>query len=592
VLGIADLLSSRPWAVLGANLAAAVVAIAASLGAPGDLGIGSTQLDDRRPETLIVVLERDGAAGASALAVARDVVASQLEADPAIGAVRVVDDERRSVLLGDLEPTSAATREDAVERLSQRIDPGALRATVGGETAALIEAKRVLGEDLWRLELLVLPLVLLLALVAVGPRVAVAPVVCTVIAIAGSAALLRLIGVVFDVSLLGVVPAFAIGAVLGVEMPALVVRLYREEATISPEPAALRYTVARAGPLLAGAAGAGSLPALALLATPLEQSASLALGCALAAALAAASALTATPAAIAIFGGRGPEPERAEAEGEDDGKARRLAETIEAVPGFVASSRLRCGLVALAALVAGVAIAYPALDGSSRPFIAADLPPASEVARASGLAATQGGGPEGSLFGELPLVAAIAAALLAVAVMVATRRPGTLVAVPFALLPAAAGLGACVYVLDQGHLAEAMGGVGRGIVDSAAVAAATAALAALGASRAMIALQVVRAERRLGIDPGGAAQLAAGLALPGGAAAALAGAAASAVLVASDLAVAREFGLAVGAGLLVDLVLVRIPLLAALARTAPPTSPSRPRSSSPNHRSSPPPSSG
>jgi putative drug exporter of the RND superfamily len=194
VRGIADLLSKRPWALLGANLAAAAVAIAASLGAPGDLGIGSTQLDDSRPETLAVVLEREDAAGAGVLAVARDVVASQLEADPAIGAVRIVDAERRSVLLGDLEPTSAAAREDAVERISRRIDPGALRATVGGETAALIEGKRVLGEDLWRLELLVLPLVLLLAVVAVGLRVAIAPLVCTVIAIAGSAALLRLFG--------------------------------------------------------------------------------------------------------------------------------------------------------------------------------------------------------------------------------------------------------------------------------------------------------------------------------------------------------------------------------------------------------------
>jgi hypothetical protein len=346
---------------------------------------------------------------------------------------------------------------------------------------------------------------------------------------------------------------------------------------ISPRSAALQHTVARAGPRLASAAGAGSLPALALLATPLEQSASLALGCALATTLAAASALTATPAAIAIFGDRGIEPASAGGEREDDGKARRLADVIGAVPGSVASSRLRCALVALVALVAGLAIAYPALDGSSRPFIAADLPPASEVARATALAAAQGADRGESLFDELPVVAAIAAALLAVAVMAATRRPGTLVAVPFALLPAAAGLGACVYVLDQGHLAEAMGSVGRGVVDTAAVAAAAAALAALGASRAMIALQVVRAERRLGIDPDGAAQLAAGLALPGAAAASLAGAAASAALVAADLAVARELGLAVGAGLLVDLVLVRVPLLAALARTGPPgSSASRP----------------
>jgi hypothetical protein len=565
VPGLADLLSSRPRVVLGANLAAAAIAIAASMGAPSGLGIGSTQLDDGRSETLAVVLERDEGTGAAVLAVASDVVAAQLEADPAIGSVRVVDGERQSILLGDLERASAAAREDAVERISRRIDPGALRATVGGETAALIEAKRVLGEDLWRLGLLVLPLFCLLAVVAVGVRLAVAPVVCTVIAIAGTAALLRLTGVAFDVSLLGVAPALAIGAVLGIEMPALVARLYREEAALAPGPAALRHAVDRSGPLLAGAAGAGSLPALALLATPLEQAASLALGCALATALAAASALTATPAAIAIFGEPG-----GGGEAEDSGRARRLAEAITAAPGFAASSRLRCALVATGALVAGLAIAYPALSGSSRAFIAADLPPASEVARASGLAIAQASDPGGSLFDELPVVAAVAAALLAVAVIGATRRPGTLVAIPFALLPAAGGLGVCVYVLDQGHLAGAIGSVGRGVVDTAAVAAALAALAALGATRATIALQVVRAERRLGIDPDGAAQLAGALTLPGATVAALAGAAAGGVLVGSDLAVAREFGLAVGAGLLVDVALVRAPLLAALARAIPP----------------------
>jgi hypothetical protein len=108
VPGIADLALSRPWTLLGANLAAAAVAIAASLGAPGDLGIGSTRLDGDQPETLVVLLERNGAGGAEVLAVARDVVASQLEADPAIGEVRAEDEERRSVLLAELARPGAS----------------------------------------------------------------------------------------------------------------------------------------------------------------------------------------------------------------------------------------------------------------------------------------------------------------------------------------------------------------------------------------------------------------------------------------------------------------------------------------------------
>jgi hypothetical protein len=43
-------------------------------------------------------------------------------------------------------------------------------------------------------------------------------------------------------------------------------------------------------------------------------------------------------------------------------------------------------------------------------------------------------------------------------------------------------------------------------------------------------------------------------------------AAAAGVLAGSDLYPAREFGLAVAAGLLIDLVLLRVPLVAALAR--------------------------
>jgi uncharacterized membrane protein YdfJ with MMPL/SSD domain len=559
VRAIAELALRRPWALLGANLAAAAVAVAAALGAPGDLGIGSTRLDGQGPETVVVLLERNGT-GPGVLAVAGEVVAAQLEADPAFGEVRAdQEDERRTALLAELEPTSAAAREEAVERISDRIDPGPLRATVGGETATRIEAKRALGTDLWRLELLVLPLVLLLAAAAAGPRAAVAPIVCTVTAIAGSLALLRLTGIAVEVSLLAVVPAAAVGATLGIELPALVARLYREEAAIWPTGDAMRHSLAQAGPLLGGAAALGSLPAVSLLATPLDQAPALALGCALAAALAAASALTATPAVLVIFGEHRP------TEADGNGGAGRLAEAIRSAPARAASTRARCALLAIASLAVGLVLAYPALDGVSRTFLPGDLPAGSDVARAS-LAIAQGGAPGDSLFPELPLAAAAAAALLAAALALITRSPGALLAVPFALLPAATGLGACVYVLGEGHLAGAIGSDGRGALDNAAVAGAVAALGAIGAARAWIALQAARAERRLGAAPEGAAEVAARLTLPGAAAAALAGAALGAALIGAELAVAGELGFALSVGLLVDLVLVRTPLLAAVAR--------------------------
>ena len=56
---------------------------------------------------------------------------------------------------------------------------------------------------------------------------------------------------------------------------------------------------------------------------------------------------------------------------------------------------------------------------------------------------------------------------------------------------------------------------------------------------------------------------------PGAILASLIGAAATGVLTGASLYPAREFGLAVGVGLLLDLVLLRIPLIAVLARRAP-----------------------
>jgi hypothetical protein len=565
VHAIADLALRRPRALLAANLVAAALAILASIGAPGDLGVASGRLADPGPESVTVIVARDGAAGSGALTAARDVIAAQLEGDPVIEEVRVGEDEGRPFVLATLEATSAAAREEAVERISRDIDPGALRATVGGETAALIEARRVLGDDLRGLPLLAVPVVLLLAIAAVGYRAAVAPVLGAITAVAGSLALLRLTGVAFDVSALGVAPALVVGAVLGVELPALVTRLHGEEASIASPREALRQCVDRAGPLLAAGAGAASLPALGLLATPLDQAASLALGCAFAAILAAGTALTATPAAIALFGAR-------------RGKRRvigrvgrlevgRAVEAIRAVPRLVASHWAACAALAALALAAGLALAYPALEGSSRPFTVADLPEGSAVAKATRVAPPAGGG--GSLLADLPLAAAVAAGFVAVALVGTMRTARALLAVPFVLLPAAAGLGLCVYVLDQGHLASAIGTEGRGVLDTGAVAAAVAALTAIGAARAAIALLVVRDERRLGIDAEGAADLAAALTLPAAAAASIAGVAVGAALLGSELAAVQELGLALGAGLLADLVLVRLPLLATLARWGP-----------------------
>jgi hypothetical protein len=575
VLGaLADLALRRPWVLLALNLVAAAAAVVASLGAPAQLGIGSTRLEGEAGPELVIALEGDVAADTRVFEVAEDVITAQVEADPAVARVQAARQrngaqERGSTLVVRFEDVSDDERQRAVERLDERIDPGPLRVTLGGETAALVEARRSLGSDLWRAELLVLPLVLLAMAAAAGPRLLLAPMLAAVTAVAGTLALMRLVGVAADVSLLGLAPGAVVGAVLGIELPAMVAAIHRDEATLSAGPEALRRTVAGGARRAGVIATAASLPALGLLATPLDQAPSLAFGCALGAWLAAASALTGTPALIAIRAGRGGTEATTvsgpDVEEEEGGGEGRVVEALRRLPGVIAAGRLRiCAALAVAA-VPLAALTVAAIDGSSQPLTAdqflSGTAPRSALGAAGSVAETAG-----SLFEELPLAAAIAAALLTLATLLVTRRPGALLVVPASLIGAAAGLGACVLVFQDGHLAELLDIVPRDALDTEAVATAACALAALGAARSAAALAASRAERRLGVGPEGTAELAAAFTLPGVAMATVAGVALTGALLGVDLYAAKEFGFAVAVGLLLDLLLVRVPLLAALAR--------------------------
>jgi hypothetical protein len=575
---LAELALRRPWALLAANLVVAAAAIAASLGAPAELGVGSTRLEDTAGPELVIVLEGDVAADTRVFEVAEDVVTAQVQADTAVATVEPASEQgarqgdgtggaARSVLIVEFEDISDAERERAAERLSERIDPGPLRVSLGGEAATLVEARRSLGGDLWRVELLVLPLVLLAMAAATGPRLVLAPLLATVTAVAGTLAIMRLVSLALDVSLLGLAPGAVVGAVLGIELPAMIAALHRDEAVLSRPPEALRRAVGESARRAAMIAAAASLPALGMLATSLDQAPSLALGCALAAWLAAASALTGTPALIRILatsadGATEDAPTEADEESGDRG---RVLEALRALPGALASSRLRLCAALAVALAPLAALTVGAVDGESQPLTAADLPSGT-----ASLSAIEAGGSAardaGSLFADLPLAAAVAAALLAAGTLLVTRRPGALLSVPAALLGAAAGLGACVLAFQQGHLSELLDLVELEALDTGAVAASVCALAALGAARGAAALAASRAERRLGIAPDGAAELAGAFTLPGVAMATVAGVALAGALVGADLYAAKEFGFAVAVGLVADLVLIRIPLLAALAR--------------------------
>jgi uncharacterized membrane protein YdfJ with MMPL/SSD domain len=101
------------------------------------------------------------------------------------------------------------------------------------------------------------------------------------------------------------------------------------------------------------------------------------------------------------------------------------------------------------------------------------------------------------------------------------------------------------------------------------VASLLVALAAVSANRGVAAIQAVREERFLGLAPAVAAETASALTVPAAATATVIAAAMAGVLTGSDLDPARQFGFAVAAGVIVDLVLMRVPLIAALARWGP-----------------------
>jgi hypothetical protein len=495
------------------RLGMAAVALAGSaaiaIGAPDELGIGSLRLAEapERPTPeqaeLVVVLRGgpDEPVDSRIFDTAQDVVSAQLEADPTIAAVRAIEHERQVVLVAEYDDVSDADRQAAAIRLARDVDPGPLSVAFEGEVQRLLEARRELADELLRAELLALPLALLLAAMAIGWRAA-APVLCAGIAIAGSLALLRLAGLIADVSLLGFAPAAAVGLVLGVELPL----------AASGNSNGRGKWFARRALIVAAVA---SLPALAGLTTPLDQAASLALGCALAAFLAAGATLLVAPAVDELASA-----------------SQILIRRPWSIPRRGAALGLAVGVVCLGVLGVpavryGASASYVALDASALSI--AELP----LERL----------PRDSLFAELPVAAAVAGVVLALALAALMRRPWALLLGPVTLLPAAAGVGVCALFAEYGWFIGRDDAQGA-FIDTATVAVAVAALAAIGAARSAALALDLRERRRPLLGPAA-----------GGSSAGLIGAGAM-------IPVASELGIALGAGLICDFLLLRVGLWA------------------------------
>jgi hypothetical protein len=492
------------------------VALAVAGPAGDELGVGSLRLvsppppPDPAEAELYVTLSGglDTAPGERAFSVSQDVVAAQLEADPAIVAVRVVQRGDRVILIADFGSASSAEREDAADRLPETIDSGALRATVEGEAVRIVEAREKVGDELWRKELIAVPLALLVLVAAAGIRGVAAPLLCAGLAIAGTLALLRLAGLAADLSLLGFAVAAPIGLVLGVE---LALRALRSPVLIEGDNSRALFVAAVAG-----------LPGFALLVTPLDQAASLALGAGLAGLFAVAASRLVVPAVVALYA----KPATGERDEVERTSRWPRLRPLAAVLGLLAL----CALV-VPAFVYGTTAPYTALDPAFGPW-----PP-----RAAG----------DSLFGELPLAAGIAAVAVALALAWLARSPLALALGPLSLLPAAAALGVCALLADAGE------GFGRSdpagtFFDTGAAAVCACAIAAISCGRSALAANAFFAGRRLELMPALAAT-----------AVGLLGAAG---LYAVDLDQAGELAIGLAVGLVADVALLRLPLSVVGAR--------------------------
>jgi MMPL family len=550
---LADFVLRRPWAPLSANLAVLAATTVIALGAPDHLGIGSLALDDRgsagRPaRSADLVIETTGSvpAHSGVYRVAVGVISSQVRSDAGVARLRrgKPSANGRSVpLLVDLAAGGDAEQQHAVQRIESSLDPGPLRVTFGGEIADLLQARGDLAHDLWKLELLMVPFVALILVGALGPLPALAPIVCAATAVTGSLAGLRIVDAFANVSLLGIAPAAVLGVILGTEAACLVTARVREEEVTSGGGQGLARAIGGVAAMCVALGAAAIAAAAGLLATGLDQAPSMLLGCALAALFALGSALLAVPALLVLIG-----PRAREADGEIAGEPR-LSRPVRLIAGTLAARRWRVGMSLAGAVALMVAAAAPMLHGTSRPFAAADL-----------------GAGSNSLFGDLPLAAGVSAAALAVVLVGAFRSARVALIAPLSLLPAAAACGLAVLVFQDGHIAGAIGQGRQGALETGAVASMLAALGAVSASRAATAIGASRGERALDLGPVATAEGTAAFTVPAAIVATLVGAAAAGVLAGAGLYSAREFGLAVAAGLVIDLVLLRGPLIAALSR--------------------------
>jgi len=533
---LAAALARRPVAFLVSNLALVVAFGALAMGTPDRVSVGGGLERSGAEQTRIaVVLEPRGTLTKAVARQAQSTVESGLLADDAVAGVESLGDEEGDrVLVVTVSAATATAGQSAAERVTGRIDPGPFTLEIGGEPAVQGEARDHLEDELPGLLLLGVPLVLLVLGFAFGPRQLGAPVLAGATAALGGIAGLRALPGALDLTAAGIVVAAVVGIAVAVEACLALRRAHAGAAFAAPE-AMLGECLEDGLPRVAFAGAGGALAAATLFAVPLPAAHSAAAGGVVAALLAALSAPVAMGSVIALLATRQPE-EAAEPPGEGFADRLRYSRLGRIVDEVTYRPWLAWIPAALVLTVLGAATSQ-AFDTGATALEAADLGPDAEPARVALMIADElpaaeaadlaSGAPAATaleLFEErLPWILGALTILGILTTYAASRSPRVAIANGLgAALPAGAVCGAFALAGETPH--------------ATVLFATVAALGAVGVARATFA------------DAGGAL---AGTLVAGAIVIVLGGA---------ELDAIAQAGFALAAGLMIDLVLVRVVL--------------------------------
>ena len=500
----------HPGRAVGVLAALAVIATALSASLTDRLVLSTT---DAKAPVLRIRAEGALAPRSAPFEVAVRTMRAQISTDPAVSAVRVAPHPkggRSEVILVRLKG-AARNRDAALARIQRNLDPGPLTIQFRGPAAAVRVAKDQAVDDL-ALLLAALPVTALILILTVGASGAGAALLAAAAATSLAALACELLAGAFDVSWLSLAGAGAAGLLVGLQLCAL---------GVAGAPPA---TLLRAG--LAAAATFGALAALGV-----DYLSSLALGGGLAALLAVPASIVATGATLA--GDREP--------------GLRGGGLWCAIAGSVGFSRAFAALFALFGLLLMLIAVVP-------------------VAR---LATSAIGSVAAPAIGGAALAAAAAVALLAtIGLGLAEARRFWLPASAglCAAVPPLAAAGLLVVTFQDGGLEKALGYTSNGAISLGSLATAMATVAALGASQAVSLAWAAREAGSLKLPDQARVVAAVDLCTPAAVVSCVAGIAAGVALAFGSASFEKELGLAVAAGLALQLLAVSALIAPALLR--------------------------